>query len=249
MSSLRVQKFRELHKQTLAEGVRLVRELFLTGYPYEEIFATERWSEQHPDLWRAASHGVTLCSEKELERMSALKSPQGVLAVVPIQDERPALGHCDITVYCDRISDPGNMGTILRLADWFGIGQVITGPGSVSLHNPKVIQASMGSYFRVHHTVLSLSDLLTVLPATVRVCGAVTNGAPLNLTPVQPKPIVIVIGNEASGIAPENEERCTELVTIPGREALPGETAESLNAAMAAAIMCYHFAVEPAESR
>jgi RNA methyltransferase, TrmH family len=243
VASLRVPKFREMHGHTVAEGSRVIREMLLTGYPYDEIFATERWADRHPDLWRAATGGVTLCSEKELERMSALKSPQGVLAVIPIPEESAPDAECHLSLFCDRISDPGNMGTILRIADWFGAGQVVVAPGSANFHNPRVIQATMGSLFRVPVTTATLCHLKEILPDTARICGAVTHGTPLPQIPTDNRPIVIVVGNEAEGITPENLALCTEQITIPGKAApLPGETAESLNAAIAAAILCYHFA-------
>jgi TrmH family RNA methyltransferase len=239
ISSLRIPKYRELHRQTLAEGTRVITEMLLSVAPGQELFATEQWADEHHVLWLGAGARVTLCSDKELERMSALKSPQGVLAVIDIPAEQQPMKTKNLTLFCDRIRDPGNMGTILRIADWFGADQVITSPESVNVYNPKVIQASMGSVFRMHHAVAPLSSLKSA--QKIQIMGAVMNGLPLNSVEIL-KPMVLVIGNEAEGISPDNLDLCTDLVTIPGGVTphTPGTSAESLNAAIAAAILCYH---------
>jgi RNA methyltransferase, TrmH family len=243
ISSLKTPKFRELYRQTVAEGSKLIREMLLTGYPFLEAFATPEWVDAQPQLARNLGNRLTVCSAKDLERMSAQKSPQGVLAVLDIPDNQSPLGNCAATLYCDRISDPGNMGTILRIADWFGIGQVVTSPGSVALFSPKVIQASMGSIFRMHHTQATLETLLEAYSGKPHVYGAVMNGTPLQEVLPTQNPHVIVIGNESEGISPETLQHCTHTVTIPGKDAgsVHGESAESLNAAIAAALLCYHF--------
>jgi TrmH family RNA methyltransferase len=239
IASLRVPKYRELHRQTLAEGTRVITELLLSGSPQQELIATEKWADEYHTLWLDAGARVTLCSDKELERMSALKSPQGVLAVIEIPSGQKPLNTKTFTLYCDRINDPGNLGTILRIADWFGADQVITSPGSVNVYNPKVIQASMGSIFRVHHAVAPLAELKQA--QQVQILGAVMNGISLNSVQIT-KPLVLVIGNEAEGISRDHLTLCNELVTIPGGSThrTPGASAESLNAAIASAILCYH---------
>lgn len=242
ISSLRNPKFRELNGQTIAEGSKLIRELLLTGFSYEQIYATELWADSQPDLARGAGNRLILCSPKELERMSALRSPQGVIALLPIPDPLPPEQLPGITLFCDRISDPGNMGTILRIADWFGIGQVITSPGSANIFNPKVVQASMGSIFRVRHSVNTLTELIDVYDEKPGIYAAVTDGIPLHQQSVPSGNAVIVIGNESEGISEETLNLCTHRIAIPGKPgAVRGESAESLNAAIATAIICYHF--------
>jgi RNA methyltransferase, TrmH family len=242
VSSLKISKYRELQGQTIAEGTKLVRDMLMTGHPFIDIFATERWMADHGNIWRIYSNKITPCSEKELTRMSALKSPQGVLAVIPTLETGHPLPDTRLSIYCDGIGDPGNMGTILRIADWFGIGQVITAPGSASINNPKVIQASMGSVFRVHHASCNLQELIGAMPTGTRVCAAVTDGEPLHLKTYSDQPVILVVGNEARGISADNLVLCTDRITIPGKQASqPGESAESLNAAIATAIMSYHF--------
>lgn len=242
IASLKNPKFRELYSQTLAEGSKIIRELLDTGFPYLEIFATDKWSENNTDLSNQAGDKLTLCSEKELGRMSALRSPQGVIALLEVPQDRPPLPDSRLTLYCDRISDPGNMGTILRIADWFGIDQVISSPGSVNLYSPKVVQASMGSVFRVHSAVMPLPDVLNIQQERKpEVYAAVMDGE--RLTEVKPSfPAIIVIGNESEGISSVSLALCTRRVTIPaGRRAMPLESAESLNAAIATALFCHHF--------
>ncbi len=241
VSSLKVAKYRDLHGQTIAEGSKVIKEMLLSGFSYVDVFATERWAEQNTDLARGFGSALTICSEKELERMSALQTPQGVVAVLEIPESMTPRNDFRISLFCDRVSDPGNLGTILRIADWFGIDQVITSPGSVSFYNPKVIQASMGSFFRTYIAVSPLSDLIKQCQGTVSVFGAVMDGDILEHIAVN-TPAILVVGNESNGIAPETLAYCTHKVTIPGRtNQTLGETAESLNAAIAAALICYHF--------
>lgn len=241
IASLRIPKFRELHRQTVAEGSKLIREMLLTGYPFEEVFCTPEWADENSDMARSIGNRLTLCSARDLERISNFKTPQGVLALIPIQESLPLAEPCNLTLLCDHISDPGNLGTILRVADWFGIHQVIATDGSASFSNPKVIQASMGSLFRVHHSVVSVQDLPQLLPPDASVYAAVMDGNPLSEVEII-LPAVIVVGNESNGISPEILSLCQYKVTIPGgAPGGHGASAESLNAGIAAALLCYHF--------
>lgn len=242
ISSLKVPKYRDLHQLSFAEGDKLLRELLFSGTPYQKVFATRSWIETHDEMVKKLGEKLVPCSEKELDRMSALKTPQGVLALIPIPQPTPPLHDCSLTLFCDRITDPGNMGTILRNADWFGIGQVVTSPGSVSIFNPKVIQASMGSVFRVHHSTTTIDQLTGAFRKKPEVYAAVMNGNPLPSE--QPKfPAIIVLGNESEGISADVLTRCTRHITIPRPELKhrPGTSAESLNAAVASALLLYHF--------
>lgn len=240
MASLQVPKFRSQYRQTVAEGTRLVRELLLTRHPYTEAFCTAAWAEAHTELTDQMISKLTVCSPKEMERMSGMKSPQGVLAVLPITKEEPDV-HCRLSILCDRISDPGNLGTILRIADWFGAGQVLTTEGSAGFDNPKVIQASMGSWFRVQKASANYEMLAQRFRGSHTLYGAVMQGKDLrSIEPVFPA--IIVIGNEADGISGEVLALCNQKVTIPGGiPGAPGASAESLNAAIAASLLCYHF--------
>lgn len=240
VASLQVPKFRYQYGLTVAEGTRIVRELLLTRYPYTEAFCTAVWAETHPELTDQMIGKLTVCSPKEMERMSGMKSPQGVLAVLPIAKEEPDV-HCRLSILCDRISDPGNLGTIIRIADWFGAGQVLTTEGSAGFDNPKVVQASMGSWFRVHKASIGPEKLAHHFKGSHTLYGAVMQGK--DLRSIEPAfPAIIIIGNEAEGISQEVLSLCNQKVTIPGGiPGAPGASAESLNAAIAASLLCYHF--------
>jgi RNA methyltransferase, TrmH family len=243
ISSLKVPKYRDLHQLSFAEGDKLLRELLFSGYPCEQVYATSAWIDKHDEMARKLSGKLVQCTEKELERMSALKSPQGVLAIIPVRQHTLPLHDCPLTLFCDRITDPGNMGTILRNADWFGIGQVVSSPGSVNIFNPKVVQASMGSVFRVHHATTTINQLTDAFRKKPEVYAAVMNGEPLPSE--QPNfPAIIVLGNESEGISSDVLNRCTRHITIPrpGLNHRTGTSAESLNAGVASALLLYHFA-------
>ncbi len=241
VSSLKVPKYRELHQQSITEGSKLIREMLMSGFPFEEVFATGSWMEEHPDLVGQLAGRMTLCSGKEMERMSVSRSPQGVLAVFNIPEEQPPLPDFRLSLYLDCISDPGNLGTILRIADWFGIDQVISSPGSVNLFNPKVVQASMGSVFRVRHSSCTLKEALETSASKPAVFGTVMNGEMLQDTPIT-IPAIVAIGNESEGLSAESLTWCTHRVTIPGKAKTSlTPSAESLNAAMATAVLCYYF--------
>ncbi|HRZ42248.1 MAG TPA: RNA methyltransferase [Bacteroidales bacterium] len=248
MASIQVPKFRSQYGLTVAEGTRMIQELLLTAYPYHEAFCTAAWAEAHTELTDRMIAKLTVCSPKEMERMSGMKSPQGVLAIIPFQKSEPD-GYCRLSLLCDRISDPGNLGTILRIADWFGAGQVLTTAGSAAFDNPKVIQASMGSWFRVHKATILAKALKHQFRGSHTLYGAVMQGK--DLRTVEPDfPAMIVVGNEAEGISDELLAVCNYKVTIPGGiPGVPGASAESLNAAIAASLLCYHFTGTSRQSR
>ena len=213
------------------------------GASYEAVYATEEWINRNNNISIRMGNRLTCCSPKELERMSALKSPQGVIALLHTAEEIPPIASAPVSLFCDRISDPGNLGTLLRIADWFGIDQVVMSPGTVSINNPKVIQASMGSWFRVPYSTYTLEELIGHMTEKPAVYGAVMEGAPLQRTMVN-HPAIIALGNESEGLSDEVLSRCDYKVTIPrGAGVQENKTAESLNVAMAAALFSYHFTV------
>ncbi|MGA0332998.1 MAG: TrmH family RNA methyltransferase [Kiritimatiellia bacterium] len=206
----------------LVEGVKSVGELLQSGWAVDQIFATPEW-QPPPDL----SVPVQPVSPEELKRLSLLETPQEVLAVVPLPpspEPEPLQGRW---IALDQLQDPGNLGTILRLADWFGLAGVLCSPDCVEWSNPKTVQASMGSVFRIPIRIQDLSTLQTPWLA-----GAFLSGKNLYETPL-PENGVIVLGNEGRGISPALASLIPNHLTIPSF----GE-AESLNAAMAAAVFC-----------
>ena len=228
IQSLCQKKQRQEERLFLVEGAKLVEELLQTGLNVRKIYALPVWAEKHRHLPQ-----LTTITEEELEKISNLQTPNQVLAVVeqPVLAAEPILPH-QLTLVLDTIQDPGNLGTIIRIADWFGIYQIVASMDTVELYNPKVIQSTMGSYARVKVWYRPLADFLS----TVRlpIYGALLNGQ--NMYEVAPlKEGILLIGNESKGIHPDLFPFVSHPITIPR---IGG--AESLNAAVAAGIIVSH---------
>lgn len=230
LRSLQEKKHREALGLFVVEGSKVVGELIAAGFPFAEIYATADWpGESDAPPARAAP---TIVTATEMARISHYPTPSSVLAVGRIE-RRPlapgALAH-GLTLALDGIQDPGNVGTLLRIADWFGLARVLLSPDSADLFAQKVINASMGSFARVAaHTVALPGALAT---AQVPVLGCDLTGTDVHdLSPV--RDAVLVIGSEGRGLSAAVRAIVTQYVTIPRIGA-----AESLNAAVAAAIVC-----------
>ncbi|TAJ54235.1 MAG: RNA methyltransferase [Chitinophagaceae bacterium] len=228
IQSLCQKKQRQEERLFLVEGAKLVEELLQTGLNVRKIYALPVWAEKHSHLPQ-----LTEITEEELEKISNLQTPNQVLALVeqPAPAAEPVLAN-QLTLVLDTIQDPGNLGTIIRIADWFGIYQVVASIDTVELYNPKVIQSTMGSYARVQVCYRPLADFLSA--ATVPVYGALLNGQ--NMYEVAPlKEGILLIGNESKGIQADLLSFVSHPITIPR---IGG--AESLNAAIAAGIIISH---------
>lgn len=228
IQSLCQKKQRQEERLFIVEGAKLVEELLLTQYEVKGIYALAAWAEKHSHL-----PNLTVITEQELERISNLQTPSQVLAVVvqPEQAPSPELEN-QLTLVLDNIQDPGNLGTIIRIADWFGIRQIVASPDTVECYNPKVIQSTMGSFARVQVWYTPLPTFLQSVKLPVY--GALLTGKNLfEETPL--KEGLLVIGNESKGIAPELLQFISHPVTIPR---IGG--AESLNAAVATGIIVSH---------
>ena len=212
----------------IAEGAKLVDELLAGDFNITGIYALPEWIATHDQV-----PAVTEVTAAELARISNLKSPNQVLAIA--RQQVPAAGpvlHGRLTLVLDDIQDPGNFGTIVRIADWFGIHQIVAGKGTVELYNPKVIQSTMGSFLRVSCWYQPLYEFLKT--ASIPVYGALLDGNNLYQEP----PItegLLLIGNESKGISKELLPFISHPVSIPR---LGG--AESLNAAVATGIIVSH---------
>jgi TrmH family RNA methyltransferase len=227
--SLRDKKHREELGLFAVEGEKIVAELLAAGHPFEKIYATPAWAGER-------THEVT---EAEMARASHFPAPSAVLAVGRIRREALSPGELDrgLTLALDGVQDPGNVGTILRVADWFGLARVLLSPGCADLHSQKVIQASMGSFARVRAVAAGLGAALAGL--RVPVIGCELGGRDVHAHPSL-SDAVIVIGGEGRGISEEVRRLLAYSVTIPGRGG-----AESLNAAVAAGIACDNLCRRP----
>lgn len=237
IQSLQRKKHRVAEGLFLLEGDKMAKEA-LEQAAVEHIYALNDWVEAHKVAIRSKEIPFTSITARELKSISGLTTPNRVVLVmkqfVPKLDEDSlSKGYA---LYLDQIQDPGNMGTILRNADWFGIQQVFCSEGCVDIYNSKVIQASMGAIFRVRIMNVSLTDLLQKKPE-LPVYGTVLGGN--NIYEIEPAQNgLIVIGNEGRGISPDIQDLLTHKVTIPKGK---NGGAESLNAAVASGIVCAVF--------
>lgn len=229
ITSLQQKKFRMANGLFIAEGVKVIGELLSAGFALEYLYTTEPLFPEGKPEKRA------LVSNAELKKMSALSTANNCLAVFRIREERP-IDESGLVVALDDIRDPGNLGTIIRLCDWFGISQLVCSNGTADLYNPKVVQSTMGSMARVNVLYTELDEFLknTKLP----VFGTFMDGATLYDEKL-PGAGIIVLGNEANGISAEVEKLCKHRIAIPRFGKL--QKAESLNVATAAAIVLSEF--------
>ena len=235
--SLELKKNRKAEKVFLAEGHKLVGDL-LGHFPCRLLAATAEWLKQHP---HPAADEVAEVTEEELVRASLLKAPQQVLAVFAQPEEHVDAATAIRNSLClalDDVQDPGNLGTIIRLADWFGIEHIFCSPDTVDVYNPKVVQATMGALARVHVHYTPLPDLIRSLGDTA-VYGTFLDGKDLYTQPLTTNGL-IVMGNEGNGISEEVERLVNRKLYIPN---YPAEraTSESLNVAIATAVVCAEF--------
>lgn len=209
----------------MVEGNKTITELFNSNFKIKEIFSTD------PQKLDRADVPVTHISDNELKKISFLQNPKDSVAVCYLNEERK-LNDGNLQLVLDGIQDPGNMGTIIRLADWFGIEQIICSKDTVDFYNPKVIMASMGSFTRVN---VIYSDLVEYLSGTKNInIGTDMDGENI-YSFSRPEKMNLILGNEGNGMRPETEKLLEKSVMIPrfGKS----QSTESLNVSMAAGII------------
>ena len=239
---LEQKKFRRREGLFVAEGTKVVGDL-LAHYQPHTVFATADWLKGHASENCHLSSVITEVTDEELRRLSFLQHPQQVLALFPIPSTAPAnyplsIVNCQLSIALDGIQDPGNLGTIIRIADWFGIEQIICSEDTVDAWNPKVVQATMGSIARVNIIYNNLLEFLDTLPADYPVYGTLLDGDNIYTQPLTPHGL-IVMGNEGNGISPEIRQKVNRRLFIPSYHT--DDTAESLNVAIATAVTCAEF--------
>lgn len=235
---LHLKKFRNERNCFIVEGDKLLLELLNSDFQVVHLFVTKEWHQANTITSRKFDvHEVT---DNELAEISSLESPNSGLAVVE-QPSRDAFKIIAGNNYLalDGIRDPGNMGTLLRIADWFGISGIFCSEDTVEAFNPKVVQASMGSIFRIPVVTRDLNILLREEINSSGVYGAMLNGESIYKTPLT-KGWTLVIGNESAGIREALIPVIKNRVTIPFYGPAD-ERPESLNAAVAAAVICAEF--------
>lgn len=231
IQSLSRQKYRKQYNAYLVEGEKNAKEWLASDAHLQMIIATESWLLQHKTLIDHHPETTVIpAKDFELEKISALHTAQQVVLVVQQPEQRSYQPIDDWVLLLEHIQDPGNMGTIIRIADWFGIDTIVCTPDCVERYNPKVVQATMGSLLRVNFFTMPLEDFLhhNQKPVYATCLG----GQPLQtFTPAMPG--IIAMGNESQGLSATLLKAAQHKITIPGKG-----KAESLNVAVATGIVC-----------
>lgn len=238
--SLQQKKFRTESSSFIAEGSKVVLELLRSNIKIREIFAIDTWVSQHAHKFKNVT--ITVITEDDMKRISALQTPTDVLAEVEMfpTNSNNTIHTDQLYLGLDSIRDPGNFGTILRIANWYGISTIYASHDCVDIYNPKVIQASMGSAFRTEVRYCNLPDVLAQMRLMqLPIYGTFLNGNNIYTSTLSNNGI-IVLGNEGHGILPDTEKQVTHRLLIP--TGAPTSTMpESLNVATATAIVCSEF--------
>lgn len=228
ITSLRQKKYRQQHNFFVAEGIKVVNELIASNLEVASLFATD-------ENVLETTNEINLISEADLKKVSTLKTPNKVLGLFKIPSQKEILEE-GLILALDGINDPGNLGTIIRLCDWFGVKQLVCSKNTVDCYNQKVIQSTMGSIIRVQLNYIDLPEFIS--NTKIPVFTADMDGDNIYKTNL-PKEAVLVMGNEANGISSKIREIVENKLTIPRFGNL--QQTESLNVATATAILLNEF--------
>ena len=225
----------------VAEGEKIVGEILEAGYPVEVLIVNKTWTLSD-ETFRKNIKEMHVVEEATMSRLSQLSTPSPVLAVCPKRKNETShrYFHSHLSLLLDEIQDPGNVGTILRIADWFGISQLVCSPHTADMYNPKVIQASMGAFLRVSCLYTSPEEFLSGIAAPgYQVYGTFTEGQSIYHEKLSTAGLII-LGNESRGISKSLYPYITSRLSVP-RFPAGHKGAESLNVAVAAGIVCAEF--------
>lgn len=228
ITSLRQKKYRQKHEMFVVEGVKVVREFLNSSCELVSLFSTENIFDEVTNLIEI--------TEVELKKISRLVTPNKVVAIFRIPDEN-SMKPNGLILALDSINDPGNLGTIIRLCDWFGVSQLICSKDTVDCYNSKVVQASMGSLTRVSIIYLDLEEFLgeTLLPAFI----ADMDGENVYSSHLPKDEAILIMGNEANGVSEGVKKSVKNKISIPRFGTI--QQTESLNVATATAILLSEF--------
>jgi TrmH family RNA methyltransferase len=233
ITALHQKKFRKELNLFIAEGPKVVDEFLHSELKITEIYGLQNWVDKNLLLLKKKNCTYFIVTEAELSRISTLQTPNEVLAICqqPVYQEKNIDKQADLFLYLDGIVDPGNIGTIIRMTDWFGLKQIFYSDNCAEVFNPKVVQSTMGSLARINFYTMSLANACQLVDA--KAYGATLAGENIYTTNFLKKSI-LVIGSESHGISDENIKRLSKQITIPQAK---GGTTESLNAAVATSII------------
>lgn len=233
IKSLKLKKYRHNAESFLVEGAKNILELLSSDYEIRNLYLTDKFLDEYAQGLRQLKD-FQKCSAAELGSLGTFKTNEYALAVASIKPNRIERFRDDVILALDDVRDPGNLGTIVRIADWYGIKNIVASKESADFYNPKVINASMGSFTRVDVHYMDLEDFF-INNNTYTVYGALLKGTHVQRVSWK-KPAVILMGNESEGIKNSLISMVDQRITIPGRGG-----AESLNVAVSTAIICDRF--------
>ncbi|NMM50457.1 RNA methyltransferase [Marinigracilibium pacificum] len=233
IKQLQLKKYRKKTQRFLVEGAKNISELLHSNVKIEKLYVTSSFFNTLNDSFtKKIGDKLEIVKDSELPGISTYQTNNAGVAIAEIPDQNLAKDYSGWTLLLDDIRDPGNLGTIIRIADWYGFRNVICSLESADFYNPKVISATMGSFTRVTVNYQDLVEVISNSPEKV-VYGAFLGGDNIHELKQIPDQGFLVIGNESHGISQGIEKLCTNKITIPGAEG-----AESLNAAIATGIIC-----------
>lgn len=231
--SLNKKKYRQKYNNFIIEGKKMLLEAIeFANNKIEKIYCLQNFYQSHENTLKPYENIITLISSNELKKISNLSTPNSGIAIISqdkIVPDQFELG--DFVVFLDDIQDPGNMGTIIRTCDWFGVNNLLVSENCVDIYNPKVLQSSMGSIFRLPVLKSSFEEMLKIT-AGYKLIGAILDGDNLYERKYSP-PFVVIIGNESKGISDHIINQLDYKITIPRY----GTDTESLNASVATGII------------
>lgn len=236
--SLEQKKYRNQYGLYVAEGEKIVNEILQSKSLFDNIYITQSWIEKNSDLYLQNEQLLTVISNTELNKISFLHTPNEALAIMPLH--YPSFKSVNVSenliLALDAVQDPGNMGTIMRIADWFGINSIVCSDTCVDVYNPKVVQATMGAFLRVNVYYAQLENFLKEQKSReIPIYGALLNGEIIYSAKLSHSGI-IVMGNESKGINENLIQLIDKPISIPKFGG-----AESLNVSVAAGIICSEF--------
>jgi TrmH family RNA methyltransferase len=232
IKSLQIKKFRRIHTQFIVEGAKGVVELLNSDYHTDLILVTQKFADYYSDILKRKKNLIEIVTEEELSSAGTFANNDAALAVVNMKDNvHLEIQGNEYALMLDEVKDPGNLGTIIRIADWYGINKIICSEDCADVYNPKVISASMGSFTRVG---VYYCDLVSYLDSVknIPVYGATLEGKNIHTKKFDGRGY-LVLGNESEGIREEVKQKLTEQISIP-----KFGHAESLNVGIAAAVIC-----------
>ncbi len=230
ITSLKQKKYRIQHQMFVVEGIKTINEFLNSSYNLEHLYTVKQFAS-------VVENKQTVINEKELKKISFLKNTNSALALFKMQLPS-VIDNTKLIVALDNVRDPGNLGTIIRLCDWFGVTDLVCNTETVDCYNPKVVQATMGSLTRVDVHYVALEKYLSELNS-IPVYGTFMTGDNVYTTPLDATKGILVLGNEANGISEQIEAKVTQKISIPKFGAI--QKTESLNVAMATSIVLSEF--------